>query len=65
VEDKKATDIVVLDPKHFEDRATFEEPFNPSVGVQWLFLAGRAAIANGEPQKVLAGKPLRRKDAIK
>jgi N-acyl-D-amino-acid deacylase len=53
-------DIAVIDPKTFEDRATYEEPFKPSVGVRWLFLAGKAAIADGEPQEALAGKPLRR-----
>ena len=53
-------DIAVIDPKTFEDRATYEEPFKPSAGVRWLFLAGKAAIADGEPQEVLAGKPLRR-----
>ena len=58
-------DIAVIDPKTFEDRATYEEPFKPSVGVRWLFLAGKPAIANGEPQDVLAGKPLRRPLTVK
>jgi N-acyl-D-aspartate/D-glutamate deacylase len=58
-------DIAVIDPKTFEDRATYEEPFKPSVGVRWLFLAGKAAIADGEPQEVLAGKPLRRPPTTK
>jgi N-acyl-D-amino-acid deacylase len=58
-------DIAVIDPKTFEDRATYEEPFKPSVGVRWLFLAGKAAIAAGEPQEVLAGKPLRRPPTTK
>ena len=58
-------DIAVIDPKQFEDRATYEEPFKPSVGVRWLFLAGKAAIADGEPQEVLAGKPLRRPPSTK
>ena len=58
-------DIAVIDLKTFEDRATYEEPFKPSVGVRWLFLAGKAAIADGEPQEVLAGKPLRRPASVK
>lgn len=53
-------DVVVFDPKQLEDRATYDEPFKPSVGVRWLFLAGKVAIADGVPQDVLAGKPLRR-----
>ena len=58
-------DIAVIDPNSFEDRATYEEPFKPSVGVRWLFLAGKAAIANGDAQDVLAGKPLRRPPSTK
>jgi N-acyl-D-aspartate/D-glutamate deacylase len=54
-------DIAVIDPKQFQDRATYEEPFKTSVGVRWLFVNGKIAIADGEPQNVLAGKPLRRK----
>ena len=53
-------DIAVIDPKTFEDRATYEEPFKPSTGVQWLFLAGKPAIAEGKTQEDLVGKPLRR-----
>jgi N-acyl-D-amino-acid deacylase len=58
-------DIALIDPKTFEDRATYEVPFKPSVGVRWLFLAGKTAIADGEPQEVLAGKPLRRPPSTK
>jgi N-acyl-D-aspartate/D-glutamate deacylase len=58
-------DIIVIDPREFEDRATYEEPFKPSVGVRWLFLAGKDAIAEGQPQDVLAGKPLRRPLSVK
>ncbi len=53
-------DLVVFDPKQLEDRATFEQPFKPSVGVRWLFIKGRVIIADGVPQDVLAGRPLRR-----
>lgn len=58
-------DIVVIDPREFEDRATYEEPFRPSTGVRWLFLAGKPAIADGKPLDVLAGKPLRRPLSVK
>lgn len=58
-------DIAVIDPKQFEDRATYESPFKPSVGVRWLLLAGKPAIADGETQDELAGKPLRRPASVK
>jgi N-acyl-D-aspartate/D-glutamate deacylase len=64
IRESLVADIAVIDPKSFEDRATYEDPFTPSVGVRWLFLGGRAAIADGTPQKILAGKPLRRKDKL-
>ena len=53
-------DIVVFDPKQFEDRATYEKPFEPSTGVRWLLVNGKVAIADGKPQDILAGKPLRK-----
>ena len=53
-------DLVVFDPKQLADRATYEQPFEPAVGVRWLFVNGRAAIADGVPQDTLAGRPLRR-----
>jgi N-acyl-D-aspartate/D-glutamate deacylase len=60
VRENLVADLVVFDPKQFEDRATYEEPFKPSVGVRWLLIGGRVAIADGVPQDVLAGRPLRR-----
>jgi N-acyl-D-aspartate/D-glutamate deacylase len=53
-------DLVVFDPKGLEDHATYEEPFEPSVGVRWVFLNGEAAMAEGALQETLAGRPLRR-----
>ncbi len=58
-------DIVVFDPKQFLDQATYDEPFKLSTGVRWLFLGGKAAIADGAPQDVLVGKPLRRPASTK
>jgi N-acyl-D-aspartate/D-glutamate deacylase len=53
-------DLVVFDPNELEDRATYEKPFEPSVGVRWLLVNGQIAIEDGVLQDVLAGKPLRR-----
>jgi N-acyl-D-aspartate/D-glutamate deacylase len=53
-------DIVVFDPDELQDRATYEKPFEMSVGVQWLLVNGKIAIADGAPQDVLAGRPVRR-----
>jgi len=55
-----AADLVVFDPNEFEDRATYEKPFEPAVGVRWVLVNGQIALAEGMPQNVLAGRPLRR-----
>jgi N-acyl-D-aspartate/D-glutamate deacylase len=55
-----AADIAVIDPRQFLDHATYEKPFAESTGVCWLLVNGQVAIADGAPQDVLAGKPLRR-----
>jgi N-acyl-D-aspartate/D-glutamate deacylase len=57
-------DLVVFDPKQLEDRATYQEPFETSVGVRWVILNGEVAVADGVPQKVLAGRPLRHKSSV-
>lgn len=56
-----AADIVVLDLETLLDNATFDKPFETSSGVEWVFLSGNAAIADGELQTELHGKPLRHK----
>lgn len=60
VRENLVADLVVFDPKQFEDVATYERPFETSTGVRWLLVNGQIAIADGAPQKVLAGRPLRR-----
>lgn len=52
-------DLVVFDPKQLEDRATYEKPFETSVGIRWVLVNGKIAIADGVPQDILAGRPLR------
>lgn len=60
VRENYAADLVIFDPDEFEDRATYEMPFEPAVGVRWVLVNGQIAIAEGKPQDVLAGCPLRR-----
>jgi N-acyl-D-aspartate/D-glutamate deacylase len=60
VRENLVADLVVFDPKQLEDRATYEKPFETSVGIRWLLVNGKSAIADGVPQDVLAGRPLHR-----
>jgi N-acyl-D-aspartate/D-glutamate deacylase len=55
-----AADLVVFDPNTLEDRATYERPFETSVGIRWVLVNGKVAVADGVPQDILAGRPLRR-----
>jgi N-acyl-D-aspartate/D-glutamate deacylase len=60
VRESLVADLVVFDPKVFEDHATYEKPFEESTGVRWLLVNGQLAIDDGELQETLAGRPLRR-----
>lgn len=55
----QAADLVVFHPDKLEDRATYQEPFNRSVGIRWVLIGGQFAIADGELTKAMAGRPLR------
>jgi N-acyl-D-aspartate/D-glutamate deacylase len=41
-------DVVVFDPRTISDRATFEKPMEPSVGVQYLVVGGTVLIDDGK-----------------
>lgn len=41
-------DIVVFDAKTISDRATFQKPMEPSVGVQYLLVAGTVVVNEGK-----------------
>ncbi|MEM9354407.1 MAG: amidohydrolase family protein, partial [Planctomycetota bacterium] len=53
-------DVVVFNPEELMDRATFESPFEVSVGVERVIVNGRTAVIAGEFQDEYAGRPLRR-----
>jgi N-acyl-D-aspartate/D-glutamate deacylase len=54
-------DVVVFDAKTYADRATFEQPDLPPVGVKWVMVNGRVAVEDGRyVEGVLAGRGLRK-----
>jgi N-acyl-D-amino-acid deacylase len=59
----QAADVVVFDPMAVRDRATFDNPFQYSEGVRWVFVNGTPAIHDGSPTGALAGRALRRTEA--
>lgn len=52
-------DVVVLDPTTVSDRATYEQPERPAVGIRAVVLGGTLALRDGRPTGVRAGRRLR------
>jgi len=55
-------DVLVFDPKTYNERATYVEPEVLATGVRFLAVNGKLAVDNGELQPVLAGRALTRKE---
>lgn len=54
-----AADVVVFDPVHIEDRATYEKPFQYPVGVDAVVVNGAIALRDGQRGGQGAGRALR------
>ena len=52
-------DLVIFDPEHLKDCATFEEPLLPPVGISRVLLGGQTALRNGQLLKLDLGRALR------
>ncbi|WP_038370933.1 N-acyl-D-amino-acid deacylase family protein [Brachybacterium phenoliresistens] len=57
-----AADLVLFDPETIAPGATYEHPREPAIGISWVLVNGRAALAEGEPTGALAGRALRLRD---
>ena len=54
-----AADLVVFDPSTIRDVSTFEDPLHYSQGVRYVFVNGRAVVAEGKITGERPGRPLR------
>ena len=52
-------DVVVFDPDRISDKATFEDPNQLSVGMDYVFVNGVAVLVQGKATRALPGKVLR------
>jgi len=52
-------DITIFDPKTVIDRATFEDPNQYPVGINYVIVNGQLEVDNGKRTAALAGRPLR------
>ena len=57
-------DVIVFDEKTVADRATYEQPELFSVGMKFVIVNGKIAVANGNYTSVLAGRALRKTQAV-
>jgi len=53
-------DVVIFDPATVADQATFEEPHQYPVGIDWVLVNGAIAVENGQYRNIRAGRVLRR-----
>jgi N-acyl-D-amino-acid deacylase len=53
-------DLVLFDPDRVSDRATFEDPHVPSVGIDKVWVNGQLVFAGGQITGTRPGKPVRR-----
>jgi N-acyl-D-amino-acid deacylase len=56
----QAADVLVFDPTQIRERASYAHPQRPSEGMLWVFVGGRAAIANGKVTRARGGRLLLR-----
>lgn len=56
-------DVTIFDPRTVIDRATFSDPHQYPVGIEYVLVNGQIVIEKGEHTGVLAGKVLRRNSA--
>ncbi|MGO0942116.1 amidohydrolase family protein, partial [Clostridioides difficile] len=52
-------DIVVFDPDTIEDKATYSNPKQYTVGVEYVLVNGKIALAGGKQTDVCAGRVIK------
>jgi dihydroorotase/N-acyl-D-amino-acid deacylase len=52
-------DITIFDPQRVNDLATYENPAQPSVGIEYVFVNGVLEVEHEKPTGQLGGRPLR------
>ena len=59
-----AADITVFDPVTVADKGTFTDPHQYPVGIEWVFVAGQAVVAEGKMTSARPGQVLRKKQTV-
>lgn len=53
-------DLVLFDPEKIKDTATYENPKQYPIGIEYVFINGEMVVKNGTPTGILAGRGLRK-----
>ncbi len=53
-------DIAIFDPKLFKERNSYRNPYHYADGMRWVFVNGKAAVSEGEPVHIRAGRVVKR-----
>lgn len=53
-------DVTVFDPERVIDKATYQEPFQYSAGIEYVIVNGRLVLDKGSPTGAKAGRAIRR-----
>ncbi len=52
-------DVVVFDPEKIADKATYEDPKQYTVGVEYVLVNGQVALAEGKQTDICAGRVIK------
>ena len=53
-------DVILFDPEHFRDNASYENPKQFASGLDWVFVNGKPALRNGNVQNIHPGHLIRK-----
>lgn len=60
IKPKYHADVVIFDYATIRDMATYQNPFAPSTGIEWVIVNGQVALENGKLTGAKGGQVLRR-----
>jgi len=62
LKDNYFADVIIFDPKNIADKANFQNPYQYSKGLDYVFVNGKMVIREGKHTGELAGRVLRKGD---
>jgi len=60
IESGAYADVILFDPEHFRDKASYENPKQFASGLDWVFVNGKPLLRNGDVQNIHPGHLIRK-----